>query len=68
MTYLNRDNIAHKKRILQAEYDSSSQLIIFDELHKYDDWKNFVKGEYDVKKDQYMFLVTGSARLNIFKK
>ncbi len=66
-SYLNRDNIDHRKRILSAEYDTNSILIVFDELHKYHKWKTFVKGEYDVKKDTYFFLITWSARLNVFK-
>ena len=67
-TYLNRDNIDHKKKILSAEYDSVAKLIIFDEIHKYDQRKTLVKWEYDVKKERYSFMVTGSARLDIFKK
>lgn len=43
-------------------------LIIFDELHKYKDWKNFLKGFYDLYKDDYHIIVTGSALLNVFKK
>eukprot|EP01132_Coremiostelium_polycephalum_P000218 gene218-287_t len=43
-------------------------VVIFDELHKYKLWKNFIKGFYDLYKDEYHILVTGSARLNIFQK
>jgi len=37
-------------------------------LHKYPGWKSWIKGLYDVKKDQHAFLVTGSARLDIYQK
>jgi len=67
-TYLNRDNMQHKKKILQAEYNTDSTLIILDEIHKYSGRKNFVKWEYDVKNKELDFLVTGSARLNVFQK
>lgn len=67
-TYLNWDNIEHKKRILKWEYDYESEIIIFDEIHKYNNWKNLLKWEYDVKKDKYDFLVTWSARLDIYQK
>lgn len=67
-TYLNWDNIEHKKRILKSEYDYESNIIIFDEIHKYNNWKNLLKWEYDVKKDKYDFLVTWSARLDIYQK
>ena len=67
-TYLNWDNIEHKQRILKTEYDFWSELVIFDEIHKYKNWKTFLKWEYDVKKDKLKFLVTWSARLDIYQK
>ena len=45
-----------------------SYLIIFDELHKHSKWKSHIKGIYDTFKDQHRFLVTGSAKLDTFKK
>ncbi|MFC1584195.1 ATP-binding protein, partial [Fibrobacterota bacterium] len=43
-------------------------LVVLDELHKYRKWKNFIKGEYDIHEDKLSFLITGSARLNIYRK
>lgn len=43
-------------------------LIIFDELHKYDVWKNFLKGFFDVYSQKTQIIVTGSARLDAFRK
>ena len=43
-------------------------LLIFDEIHKYRNWKNYLKGEYDKYKDKFKILVTGSARLDIYRK
>lgn len=43
-------------------------LLVFDEIHKYVDWKNYLKGLYDAYQEDIDILVTGSARLNIFKK
>ncbi|MBX2976795.1 MAG: ATP-binding protein [Ignavibacteriaceae bacterium] len=31
-------------------------------------WKNFVKGIYDSLKEKYKFLITGSTRLNVYRK
>lgn len=67
-TYLNWDNTEHKRRILNQEYDSESQLIIFDEVHKYSKWKNLIKWEYDIHKNKYDFLITWSARLDTYQK
>ena len=43
-------------------------LVIFDEIHKAKLWKRDLKGLYDLHGDQTKIIVTGSARLNIFKK
>lgn len=48
--------------------DASFPLVIFDEIHKYRDWKNYLKGIYDQFHDQYAFLVTGSGRLDLYQK
>jgi len=41
-------------------------LIILDEIHKYADWKDYLKGIYDEFSDTYRFLITGSGRLDLF--
>lgn len=43
-------------------------LVIFDELHKYSKWKSFLKGFYDDHNKKVKILVTGSARLQVYKK
>jgi uncharacterized protein len=48
--------------------DASPPLIIFDEIHKYRDWKNYLKGVYDGFRSKYRFLVSGSGRLDIYQK
>jgi hypothetical protein len=42
-TYLNWDNIKHRKKIISGEYDFDSEIIIFDEIHKYSKWKSHLK-------------------------
>jgi uncharacterized protein len=66
-TYYNWDNRFDRKKIILDELPGSSGLIIYDEIHKYKKWKNYLKGTYDKNSDKYKFLVTGSARLNIFR-
>ncbi len=48
--------------------DASTPLIILDEIHKYKDWKNYLKGIYDQFHENYKFLVSGSGRLDIYQK
>lgn len=66
--YYNWDYKADRKKILASEWPTDSQLIILDELHKYSKWKTLIKGNYDKFKSDHKFLVTGSARLNIYRK
>ena len=46
----------------------SRRLIAFDEIHKYRQWKNFLKGFFDASEGRASVLVTGSARLNVYKR
>ncbi|MGE3320269.1 MAG: ATP-binding protein [Candidatus Berkiella sp.] len=77
--YLNWDDSDHRSTILRGPQQiiESNQLdvlsekkpiIVFDELHKYNDWKNFLKGFYDSYARQVAIIVTGSARLDIYKR
>ncbi len=77
--YLNWDIRDHRKIILGKHEDivttlpishlkTKQPIIIFDEIHKYPEWKNFLKGFFDYYKDQLKIIVTGSAKLNIYKK
>jgi predicted AAA+ superfamily ATPase len=44
------------------------RLIAFDEIHKFRQWKNFLKGFFDACEESASVLVTGSARLNVYKR
>lgn len=66
--YYNWDLSTDRKRIKAMEVPGEDALLIFDEIHKYRNWKNLVKGMYDSYKDKYKILVTGSARINIYRR
>ena len=66
--YFNWDNKQDRRRLMASEWPTGAQLLIFDEIHKYRGWKSFIKGEFDTHKDKYRFIVTGSARLDIYRK
>ncbi len=66
--YLNWDNRQDRKAILAETFPAGKELFIFDEIHKYKKWKNYLKGEYDKHKEKINILVTGSARLDIYRK
>jgi predicted AAA+ superfamily ATPase len=66
--YLNWDNPASKKMLLQGALPSGEKLVIIDEIHKYKGWRNLVKGFYDTHKSSRQFLITGSARLDHYRR
>ena len=66
--YLNWDNIADKQKILKFELPLDKKTLIFDEIHKYKNWRGFIKGLFDTYHEQHRFIVTGSARLDFFRK
>jgi len=78
-TYLNWDNLDHRAVILKgtasvADYiglnklSSKIPVVVFDELHKYGKWKIFLKGFFDVNKGKVHIIVTGSSRLDAYRK
>lgn len=64
--YLNWDVPEHRESILRRELPASA-LIIFDELHKYRSWRNYLKGLFDNPSFRREVLVTGSARLDLYR-
>ncbi len=67
MDYMNWDIDEDRTRILEKEFKKSS-LWIFDEIHKYAKWRNYLKGIYDKLGKSQKILVTGSAKLDILRK
>ncbi len=74
--YFNWDIPDHRAELLKnpaffttlERQDSSTPLVVLDEIHKYKEWKNYLKGIYDQFCEQYQFLVSGSGRLDIYQK
>jgi len=66
--YFNWDDVDDQKRILKQEFPPGRRLLVFDEIHKYSRWRNWLKGIYDKTKSRRQYLVTGSARLDIYRR
>lgn len=64
--YLNWDVAEHRERILRGELPVAP-LWVFDEIHKYRRWRGFLKGLYDARSARQRILVTGSARLDLYR-
>jgi len=66
--YLNYDILSDRKLILSQSWKKDVPLLIIDELHKLRKWKSFLKGVIDESGNSPNLIVTGSARLDIFRK
>jgi len=66
--YLNWDIADDRRMILEGKLPTKSSLVIFDEIHKYARWRNYIKGTFDKLKGEIKILVTGSARLDLYRK
>ncbi len=66
--YFNWDYFDDKNDLLEGKFPSGMPLLVLDEIHKFKNWRNFVKGLYDKNKSKISFLITGSARLDYYSK
>ena len=75
--YFNWDDIKTRQayradsRFFESPARSSGRpdpWIVFDEIHKRNHWRDILKGIYDTFNREFRFLVTGSARLDLFRR
>ncbi|MDX8414017.1 MAG: ATP-binding protein [Mariprofundales bacterium] len=77
--YLNWDDFDDRALLLQGgnaiaqhiglnQLRSYPPLVVLDEVHKFPKWKQLVKGLYDKYGEQCQILITGSARMDVYKK
>ncbi|MEN8237250.1 MAG: ATP-binding protein [Pseudomonadota bacterium] len=56
------------KKIFSDVAFGKKPVIIFDEIHKYSNWKGYIKGFYDTYRDKFSVIVTGSAKLDVYQQ
>jgi uncharacterized protein len=66
--YFNWDIPQTHQKLIKGLIPEREAIIILDEIHKYARWRNLVKGYYDLYFPEKTFLITGSARLDYYKK
>lgn len=64
--YLNWDVAPDRERILKRTLPPG-RFWVFDELHKFRGWRNYLKGLWDGRPAGQRVLVTGSARLDFYR-
>ena len=76
---LNWDDLDHRELVLGGPRRVVDALglerlverrptVLFDELHKFARWKSFLKGLFDSYGDRVRILVTGSSRLDVYRR
>ncbi len=65
---LGSDHLIEQCGLLDLSTPDQKRRIAFDEIHKFKQWKNLLKGFFDACEGQASVLVTGSARLNVYKR
>jgi len=77
--YLDWDVAEHRRLIVAGQQTTAEHcglhrlserrpVLVFDELHKYPRWKDFLKGFFDLYADRCHILVTGSSRLDVIRR
>jgi len=77
--YVNWDNQDDRERVLAGpaalvdwlglnRLSETTPSVLFDELHKYPRWKQLLKGLFDTHGDRARIIVTGSSRLDVYRR
>jgi len=75
----NWDDLENRKTILSGpagvvrefhldRLSKAKPILLLDELHKFPRWKEFLKGFFDTYADQIQCIVTGSSRLDVYRR
>lgn len=66
--YFNWDRPQDRSLIRKGQFPADEPVIVLDEVHKFKMWRNLVKGFWDKLRLDHQFLVTGSARLDHYRR
>lgn len=66
--YYNWDLNVSRDAIRTGELSSEYPILVLDEVHKFARWRSLVKGIYDTRKSTQQIILTGSARLDFYRK
>ncbi|MDY6987623.1 MAG: ATP-binding protein [Thermodesulfobacteriota bacterium] len=66
--YLNWDAPEDRENIITERFPAGPGYLVLDEIHKYSRWRQVVKGLYDKRGHELQILVTGSARLDYYRR
>lgn len=67
-SYLSWDDISDRELLKKHQIPVNSSILAIDEIHKYPRWRTLLKGFYDKNSEDIKLIITGSARLDLFRK
>jgi uncharacterized protein len=66
--YFNWDAAEDRENIMRERFPTGAGPLVLDEIHKYSRWRQVVKGLFDKRGGELQILVTGSARLDYYRR
>lgn len=66
--YLNWDDATDRENIIKERFPTAPGLLMLDEVHKFSRWRQVIKGLFDKRGKDLKILVTGSARLDYYRR
>ena len=66
--YINWDALEDREKIMTEMFPAGPGYLVLDEIHKFSRWRQIVKGLYDKRGEEIQILVTGSARLDYYRR
>lgn len=66
--YLTWDDLEDRNIIKKHQVNTLLKLVVLDEIHKYKKWRMLLKGLFDKYGEKLKIIVTGSAKLDYFRK
>jgi len=66
--YINWDALEDREKIMGEMFPTGAGYLLLDEIHKFSRWRQIIKGLYDKRGDEIQILVTGSARLDYYRR
>jgi len=66
--YLNWDVLENRRTIMEERFPAGDGLLVLDEVQKYSRWRQTVKGLFDSRGPELRILVTGSAKLDYYRR
>ncbi len=66
--YLSWNAAGDREKLMREQFPAGKGVLVLDEIHKYARWRQVVKGLFDKRKQELKIIVTGSGRLDYYRR